>query len=126
MAKNGLWYPQKIITGAFLLCVCVVGVPFWSIPYANVSLPNSFFGFGVAVVFAMAAFLAFRFRFAKGLVVAGLVLPTVLMLRVIVEVIMEPTRHNLWPLALVIAMVMGAAVAGAGAALGWLAARPFR
>lgn len=128
MTENNLWSSKRVTIGAFLLCFFIVGIPFWQIPYSNVSLPDSFFSVGVIAVFVVATLLcvAFRFSFRRGLVVPGLAFPAALMVRVVVEGIMEPSRHNLWPLALIIAVLLGVAVAGSGALLGWLAARVFR
>lgn len=126
MGKSDLWNPQKVMVGSFLLCFFVAGIPVWLIPYSSLNVPDAFYGLGVVTVFFMALILSFRFGIRKGLVVPGLVFPAVLMIRVVVEGIMDPGRHNLWPLALVIVAVLGFAVAGAGAALGWLGARIFR
>ncbi|MGD9659728.1 MAG: hypothetical protein AB7U63_00505 [Porticoccaceae bacterium] len=123
MATNHLWTPKKVKIGAFLLCFFIAGIPFWSIPYTDVTVPNSFFGIGILVAFVAAAVLASRFGFIQGLVNVGSVFPAVLMVRVVVEGIMEPSRHNLWPLALIIAVILGLIVAGAGATLGWLVSR---
>lgn len=112
-----------LLPGVFVLGFLVVGVPFWSTPYSSVTVPNSFFWLGAVTVFVMAAFLAFRAGFWKGLLVAGAVMPLVLMCRVVVEVLIEPTRHNLWPLALIIVVVMAVGLAGSGALLGWLASK---
>jgi hypothetical protein len=121
-----MWNSKKVMIGAFLLCFIITGISFWQIPYSNVTLPNSFFGIGVIMVFVVATVLAFQFSFIKGLLVSGLVFPAVLMVRVIVEGIMVPSRHNLWPLALIIAVILGLVVAGTGASLGWLIARLLR
>jgi ABC-type branched-subunit amino acid transport system permease subunit len=40
--------------------------------------------------------------------------------RVIVDVVRDPTSHNLWPFEIVIAVLVGAAAAVAGALLGSL------
>jgi hypothetical protein len=117
---------RSALIGAFLLGVLVAGIPFWRIPYSALTVPDAFYGIGVVVVFVVAAVLAYRYGALKGLLCATLVLPAVLMARVIVEGVLDPTRHNLWPLALVIALVLGFAVAGAGAACGWLASRLLR
>lgn len=101
----------------------VAGVPVWRLPYAELSVPNAFYGVGVVVVFVAAAALAFRRGVWQGLLGAAPILPAVLMARVIVEGLLDPTRHNLWPFALIIALGLGLAVAGAGASCGWLASR---
>ena len=126
MIKSGLWNPKKVMMGAFLLCFFITGIPFWLIPYSNVTVPNSFFGIGIVAVFFTAAALAFRFGFRKGLAVPGLVFPAVLMVRVVVEGVMDPSRHNLWPLALIIVVILGFVVAGTGATLGWLTSKLYR
>lgn len=126
MNERNLSNPKRITLGASLLCFFISGISFWRIPYSNVTLPDSFYGAGVLVVFATAAALSFRFSFRKGLLLPGLVFPAVLMTRVIAEGVVDPTRHNLWPLALTIAVLLGFAVSGSGATLGWLAAKLFR
>lgn len=117
---------RPALIGTFLLGFAIAGIPFWRIPYSALTVPDAFYGIGVGVVFVVAAVLAYRHGALKGLLCAALVLPAVLMARVIVEGVLDPTRHNLWPLALVIALVLGFAVAGAGAACGWLASRLLR
>jgi len=128
MASRTVWSKKQVSIGAFLLCFLVVGVPFWSIPYSKVTVPNSFYGLGVLAVFVAATLLCSRFRFSfrRGLAVPALAFPAALMARVVVEGLMDPSRHNLWPLALIIAMVLGVVVAGSGALLGWLAVRLLR
>jgi len=126
MKEDDFQASKKVLFGAFFLCFFVAGIPFWLIPYSKVTVPNSFFGIGAVVVFFMAMVLAFRFGFRKALLVPGLAFPAVLMARVVVEGIMDPSRHNLWPLALIITVLTGLVVAGSGATLGWLASRLLR
>jgi hypothetical protein len=126
MREIGFWSPKRVISSALLLCFFIAGISFWKIPYSNANVPNSFFGIGVTSVFLTAAVLAFKFGFRKGFIGPALVFPAVLMVRVIVEGIIVPSRHNLWPLALIITVVLSLAVAGTGATLGWLVARLFR
>ncbi|TVQ28026.1 MAG: hypothetical protein EA370_17130 [Wenzhouxiangella sp.] len=126
MDGKAILSPSTLTFSVFLCSFFLAGIPFWQIPYSQVTVPNSFFGFGVVVVFSGAAVLAYRLGVARALLVAASVFPAILMARVLVEGFMDPTRHNLWPLALVIAMVLGLVVAGSGAAAGWLAGRLFR
>jgi len=107
---------------AFALCLLAAGIPFWRIPYSEVNVPDGFYGIGLFTVFASSLLLraSGRAGFGMSLVVPGLALPTALMLRVLVEATIEPSRHNLWPLALAIVLVMGFATSGAGALAGWL------
>lgn len=119
---------DRISIGAFLLCFFTAGIPFWRTPYAEVNLPNAFYGVSSVAVFVTGALLAtvFRFSFQRSLAVSALVFPAVLLARVLVEASLEPSLHNLWPLALAIAAVFGFITGGAGALLGWLLARVFR
>lgn len=128
MTESAARSTRKASMMVFLLCFFTAGVPFWRIPYAELNVPNGFFGVGVAAVFIAAAVSGFFLRasFRRSLIVPALVFPAVLMARVVVEAAMEPSRHNLWPLALIIAALTGLVVAGAGAVLGWLSARVFR
>lgn len=113
------------LVGAFALCFFAAGIPFWRIPYSEVNVPDAFYGAGLFAVFAAATLLraSGRAGFGMSLLVPGLALPAALMVRVFVEVVAEPTRHNLWPLVLAIVLVMGFAASGAGALLGALTAR---
>jgi hypothetical protein len=123
MSQGSVPVSRLFLPAVFVLGFLVVGVPFWLIPYSSVTVPNSFFGLGAVTVFVLAAFLGFRVGFWKGLLVAGAVMPSVLMCRVVVEALVEPTRHNLWPLALMIVVVMAIGLAGIGSLLGWVVAK---
>lgn len=125
MNESGRLNLKRAEIAAFFLCFFAVGIPFWIIPYSQVNLPNAFYGMGVVVVFIVAVLLSAtsQTNFSRALLVPGLAFPAVLMVRVVIEGFIDPSRHNLWPFALIIALVMGIAVSGAGAFVGWLAAR---
>lgn len=112
-------------TGAFLLGFLATGIPFWMIPYSKLNVPDAFLGFGLVVVCLMAFLLTWSetASLLKSVNVMAMAMPAALMLRVIVEGLMEPTRHNLWPLVLVITLVMGYLTALPGAGLGHLLRR---
>lgn len=118
--------PTGLLTGAFMLGLLFVGLPLWLTPYSQVNVPDSLLGIGTAVVLVLSFLLRFSgiASFTRSLNVMAMTLPTALMLRVIVEGLMDPTKHNLWPLTLVIAVAMGylTALPGAGLAhlLRWL------
>lgn len=111
-------------TGAFVVAFLAVGLPYWPLPYAQVSLPNSLSIVSLAVVFVLAAALCAATRATiRQACVVGAAVPAVIAARVIVEVARDPTSHNLWPFELVIGAVVGLAVAGGGALLGRVLAR---
>lgn len=116
--------PDKTVTRiAFAAVFLAVGIPYWLVPY-NKTIPNAVIAIGVTAVVAVAAILAFRgLKLARALLVPGLAVPAAALARVIVEGILDPTSHNLWPFEIVIAALLGLAAALPGALLGWLLAR---
>lgn len=108
---------------AFVAVFLAVGIPYWLVPY-NKTIPNPVIAIGLVAVVAAAAILAFRgFKLAKAIAVPGLAVPAAAMARVIVEGVIDPTSHNLWPFEIVIAALLGLAAALPGALLGWLLVR---
>jgi hypothetical protein len=113
---------RLVITVAWLVGFLAVGLPYWSIPYGSVDLPNALPALGLLVVGGSALFLVASRRLSLGMGtgILGSTVPAAVLARVIVEGIGDPTSHNLWPLELVITGVSGVLVAGAGALIGAL------
>lgn len=104
----------------FALAFFAVGVPFWMIPYNTINLPDAVIGFGLLIV-AAAAVLARAYSgksFLRVLMVMGSAVPAAVMARVVVEGMRDSTSHNLWPLEIIIAAVVGGAAALAGTLVG--------
>jgi len=132
--------PQNILGGhvkiktiveislAFLIAFFAVGIEYWQIPYSKVSLPNSLYGIGLAILFLVSTALRLvsAVTFLQTLSAVGLAVPAMVMARVVVETSRDPTSHNLWPLEIIIAAGVGLAVASAGALVGGLLARFFK
>jgi hypothetical protein len=107
---------------AFLAAFLAVGVPYWLIPYRQVNLPNALLTAGLVAV-PMAALLLRSFGAAHvwlATAIAGSAVPSVVMARVVVDCVQDPTAHNLWPFEIVIALFLGFVPALAGALLGKL------
>jgi hypothetical protein len=105
---------------AFTVALMSVGIPYWIIPYNQVNLPSALLAPGLLVV-AIAALLLCMCRVAsfwKTTLVMASSPAAVVMLRVLVDATRDPTSHNLWPLEVVIAMIVGVATALPGAVLG--------
>lgn len=128
MGKAGELSPRTFLLGGFLLSFLAAGTPFWLIPYSQLTVPDGFFSPGLAVVFAVATLLCMTAKagFGVSVLVPAVALPAAMMARVIVEGLLDPTRHKLWPLALVIALFLGLLISGAGALIGYLLARVWR
>lgn len=109
---------------AFLLPFVAVGIPYWSIPYNRVNLPNALLTAGLIAV-PVAALLLRSLGTANiwlATVIAGAAVPAVVMTRVVVDCVQDPTAHNLWPFEVVIAFFVGFAPAFIGALAGRLIA----
>lgn len=120
--------PKAALAMAFATAFATVGAPYWTIPYAQASLPNSLYGFGLVVVFAAPLALCLRGKvsFVRSFLVAGVAVPATVLARVAVEALQDPTSHNLWPLEVIIALAVGLAVAFPGAVLGVILSKLFK
>lgn len=109
---------------AFLACALILGLPYWAIPYAQVSLPGALMVPGLLVVPIAALALRFPLRssFLAALSAPGLAVPAAVLVRVGWEVAKDPTSHNLWPFEVVLAGLVGFGAALGGAILGSLLA----
>jgi hypothetical protein len=111
---------------AILLALCFVaaffaiGLPYWQVPYSQVSLPNTLYGFGLCAVLVLSMLLRFfgKPHFLATVAAMGFAAPAVVMFRIARETAVDPTSHNLWPFEVVIAGFVGFAVALAGALFG--------
>ncbi len=110
------------LAAAFAVGFFAVGLPYWQIPYAKVSLPSTLYGTGLLVVGAgaVAARALGKARFFMVFLIIGATVPLAVLARVAVETSKDPTSHNLWPLELIIATAVGAFCSCAGALLGSL------
>ncbi|MGQ0696013.1 MAG: hypothetical protein ACT4OL_10625 [Nitrospiraceae bacterium] len=107
---------------AFAVSFFAVGVPYWQVPYAKLSLPNTLYGTGLLVVgvLSAAARAACRARLLAVIFTVGAAVPTVIFVRVAVDAAKDPTSHNLWPFEVIIAATVGVLCSTAGALTGSL------
>ena len=112
---------SSVLALAFLCSFLVVGLPYWQIPYAQVSLPNAVWGWPLMIVTALAALprVVFGTRFWPSALVVGASVPAAVLARVVYDTSSDPTSHNLWPFEIILAAgpgllagVMGALVGG--------------
>ena len=111
-----LWLAAAFVVGFFS-----VGFPYWQVTYAKVSLPDTLYdgtGLLVVAVLAAAARAFGKARLVAVILVVGAAVPAAVLTRVVVETAKDPTSHNLWPLELIIAAVIGIACSSAGALVG--------
>lgn len=109
----------------FTLPFLAVGLPYWLLPYNRVNVPDALLtpGLGLAAFAALVLCACRLTSFWKATWIVAAAVPAVVMLRVLVEGLMDPTSHNLWPLELLIALPVGFVPAFAGAVVGGLFAR---
>jgi hypothetical protein len=107
---------------AFAVSFLAVGIPYWSVPYAQVALPNTLWGFGLLVVLLSSAAVraALGVTVLRTFAVVGASVPAAVLVRVIAGVSADATSHNLWPLELILAAAVGFPVALLGALAGKL------
>ena len=112
------------LVAAFVISFFAVGFPYWQIPYAKVSLPNTLYGTGLVVVGVLAAAArAFgKARILTVILAVGAAVPAPILARIAVDTAKDPTSHNLWPFEFIIAAVIGVLCSSAGALIGSLPA----
>lgn len=108
------------LASAFVVCFLAVGIPYWQVPYAKVSLPSTLYGPGLIVVAALAAATRAigRARLRAVILTVGAAVPAPILVRISIDTAKDPTSHNLWPFEVVIAAVLGAVCSSAGALAG--------
>jgi hypothetical protein len=99
-----------------------VGIPVWLISYSKLNVPSALYGEGLVAVFILAALLRASgfWTFSRTLHVLSASVPAALMAHIVVEGAMDPTKHNQWPLAIIISAVVGYAATAPGVILGQL------
>jgi hypothetical protein len=107
---------------AFQVAFLAVGIPYWRLPYAQLSLPGSLVGPGLFVLFAAAGVARWWGVGAlPAIALIGAAAPAAVLARIVFDTALDPTSHNLWPFELLIAAGLGHAAASAGALLGrWM------
>lgn len=107
---------------AFTVCFAGVGLTYWPIPYNKINLPDALLT-PALILLVLAALLLLAFHaapFWKSVRIVAAALPASVFARVVVEGLRDPSSHNLWPLEIVIALLLGFACALAGALAGLL------
>jgi hypothetical protein len=108
------------LVGAFIVAFLAVGIPYWQVPYAKVSIPNTLMAPGLFVVALAAALVRFagKHSFVASLFIIALAVPATVIARVVVDTSTDPTSHNLWPFEVALAWVVGLLASLVGVTLG--------
>lgn len=116
--------PRRLIY-AFAASFFATGIPYWLIPYNQVNLPDALIAPGLIVVCFAALLMCLLdvVPFWKVTAVISATVPAVVIVRVIVEGVADPTSHNLWPFEVIIAIFVGFLCTLPGAAVGFLIAK---
>jgi len=119
---NTRWLTLSVLASFF-----AAGIPFWLIPYGKVNLPNALRqpGLFVAGMSALLLCLYSVASFWRSTFTITASVGAAVMARVLVGVVQDPTSHNLWPLEVVIALIVGFICTVPGAIVGSLIARWF-
>lgn len=113
------------LVGGLVVSGVVLGVPYLLASYDSLEGTGVVWGWGplvlLAVSFVLAAFGRVPLLAAAAVTTGSLI--AIVIARIVVDVAGDPTSHNLWPLELVIAGVIGGVASLAGASLGMLTGR---
>jgi hypothetical protein len=103
------WVKFHALKTAYVIGVLSIGIPFWLKPYEQLEVQDALYGPGLTIIFVLALLLRSTgmAAFFSTLNVMAATVPTAVMARVLIEGFMDPTKHNLWPLVIVIAVVVG-------------------
>ena len=119
--------PVLLLALAFVASFFAVGWPYWQVLYAQVSLPGTLVGAGLFVVAgAAAAAVVARVAALPVFAVVGAAPAASVLARIVYDTTLDPTSHNLWPFEVVLAGMLGYAVALVGIVLGLLLTRLLR
>jgi hypothetical protein len=116
---------QSWLLFAFVANFLVVGLPYWLIPYNKVNLPSALMEWRLLLV-GFSALLVCACKvttFWKATCILAASVPAVVLARVIIDAVKDPTSHNLWPLELVIALLVGVLCTLPGSIAGSLVAK---
>jgi len=111
---------RRWVVLAFAASLLIVGIPYWAVPYERLTLPTALLRPGLAVV-ALAPLLLLARRvagFALAVTIIAAAVPAVVMARVIADAVRDSSAHNLWPIELMIALVLGLGCALPGGIVG--------
>ena len=116
---------RTVLAMAFAGSFLAVGVPYWQIPYAQVSLPGAVWGVGLVLVAGLAALprILSSTRLWPTTLIVGASVPAAVLTRVVYDTASDPTSHNLWPFEIILAAGPGLAAAFIGAFAAGLFAR---
>lgn len=105
----------------FLAALLVVGIPWWTAPYNRFSFGHPLAILGCLVYVSMAAWVAggTPLGLRRGGLVLGAAVPSAVLIRVMADVVRDPSSHNLWPFEVVFAAAFGFGVAYGAGLLGW-------
>lgn len=118
MSVRTRWIPAF----GFSVSALAVGVPYFLIPYRELNLPGALYGPGLCVLVATAALTlgCGATTFWKNVAIIGAAVPAIILLRVAVETVADPTSHNLWPFEVIIGSIVSALCAFIGSLMGWI------
>ena len=103
---------------SFVAAFCLVGVPYWRIPYNKATFSDLVGGAVLAGIVALVARLLVEGRLVHLVVAVAAAVPAAVFARVVADGMRDPTSHNLWPFEVGIAWMVGFAGAVPGALIG--------
>ncbi len=104
----------------FLLATLAAGLPIWFVSYHSFS-QGMFTIISEVLVFLLATYAAFQIKDKNKIIfftiAGGFILAIIL--KIIIDIFMNPSDHNLWPFELILYMIAAFLFSGVGVGLGW-------
>src|SRR4030095_9236118 len=103
-ARRATW-----VLAGFAAGFLAAGLPYWTVSYGQVSLPTTLLQNCLLPIALVAVVLPLLSGVGiwRSATAVGLAAPGAVFARMIVETSQDPTSHNLWPIEVMIAMVVG-------------------
>lgn len=107
------------LAGAFLAGLLATGIPYWQLSDADLSLPHAALVPGLLVI-ALGVGLLVKLQKSSSTqsLLVGFAVPCMVLARVVVDVMRDASSHNLWPVEIAIALILGLGAAACGALIG--------
>lgn len=104
----------------FLLALLAAGLPIWFVSYHTYT-KGMLTIISEVLVFLLAGYTSFQTKDKNKIILftvaGGFILAIVL--KIVIDIFIDPTDHNLWPFELVLYMIAAFIFSGAGVGLGW-------
>ncbi len=123
---NAITLSRKRLVTTFIISMLAVGAYWWPPSYSEIQIIPSWWVFAIIAVLVAAMFAVGDLKHSMmigGATAGGAI--AAIVIRIVIDVVGDPTSHNLWPFELALAGIFIVPSALLGAAVGMVARRVF-